>query len=179
MSLCNTKSRYGTLSKLFHGLAIVLVIGLLIVGTFMGDMEDKNIKGQVYMLHKSFGLIVLLLGILFLLWSSINTKPKYSVHMLAWEIYLARTVHFFLYALLIGMPLSGWIMSSASGRAPNFFGLIKLPMPFIPHSKALANTAADTHYFLAWTLTALIALHFIGAIKHHWIDKNDILKRMF
>lgn len=178
MSFCNTENRYGFVTKFLHWLVMLLVIGMLTVGTFMGDIESKDLKGQVYMLHKSTGLIILTLGILFILWSTMNRKPKYPIDMPCREKCLARTVHVLLYVLLVAMPLSGWIMSSAAGYYPNFFGQFEVPMPFIPVLKPLSQTAKDFHYYFAWSFAGLIGLHAIGALKHHFIDKNDLMKRM-
>ena len=178
MSLKNTEQQYGSLTKVFHWLVMILVIGMLIVGSLMGDIGDKTLKSQVFTLHKLTGLLVLSIGVLFLLWSLINTKPGYSNGVAPWEKKLARIVRGLLYFLLIAMPLSGWLMSSAAGYHPDFFGLFKIPLPGIPVDKALSHTAADLHEFFAWSLVALISLHALGALKHHFIDKNNILKRM-
>jgi len=158
---------------------MTLVIGMLILGTFMGDIENNALKGNAYTTHKLVGLLILALGGVFLLWSSLNRKPGYPIDMPKREKCLARFVHLLLYAMLLAMPLSGWIMSSAAGRHPSFFGMFQIPMPFLAQSKSLAQTAGDLHYYFAWGFFWLILLHFVGAMKHHLLDKNNLLKRMF
>lgn len=179
MSICNTTVKYGKVTKSFHFITAILIIGMLIVGSLMGDIGDKGVKGQVYMIHKLTGLLILAVGVLFVLWSTCNKKPVYPLGMKCWEKALAKIVQLSLYALIIAMPLSGWVLSSAAGHNPNFFGLFEIPMPLIPHSKMLSQTAGDLHYYFAWSLFWLITLHVLGALKHHFIDRNNVMKRMF
>ena len=97
--------------------------------------------------------------------------------MPSWEKRLARVVHTFLYLVVIAMPISGLVMSSAAGKAPQLFGwVISLP---IAENKPLAKFLAKVHLVLAWSLLTLLFLHVSGALKHHFIDKNNILRRMW
>ena len=178
MSLRNTDTQYGCVTKTLHWIVMILVISMLIAGFFMGDIPSKPIKGQVYTLHKLIGLFLLCIGIVFLFWSKTGSKPKYPAEMKCWEKGLAKLIQICLFIVLIGMPLAGWTLSSAAGYYPSFFGLFEIPMPWIPKSEALKNTAGDMHYYFAWTFVVLISIHALGALKHHFIDKNDVLKRM-
>ncbi len=152
---------------------------MLSLGSIMGKIPNDYWQGKAYFIHKSTGILTLLFAVLFILWSSFNKKPAYPAEMKQWEGSLATIVRMMLYVLLVAMPLSGWILSTAAGKFPNFYGLGQIPLPGIPTSKVIAHTAVDMHLVLAWTLFGFVVLHAIGALKHHIIDKNDVMKRMF
>jgi cytochrome b561 len=175
--LKNTQTAYGSVTKFFHWSVFLLVATMLIVGFFMEDFP-ADIQPMTYMLHKSTGLLILILMICRLFWHWMNKVPVFPDAMPTWQKFVARAVHWLLYVILLAMPLDGWIMATASGRAPVFYGLISLPFPGIEESKALAHKLADLHEFFAYALLFLIALHVLAALKHHFIDKDDILKRM-
>lgn len=173
----NTTTEYGCVTKSLHGICALLVMALIIVGFSAGYIDDKPTKGMVYNIHKVTGVITLFVAALFVFWSLFSRKPGYDASMARWEKLLARFVHFLLFALILVMPLSGWIMSSAAERFPHVMG-IQLMMPGIPASKAIAGFFKETHELLAWVIAAAVILHIVGALKHHFIDKNDILRRM-
>jgi cytochrome b561 len=179
MILKNTNRTYGSISKVLHGLVSALVTVMLVVGLSMGEIQDKTLKGMVIGWHKQIGVLLLIIAILFIIWSLISTKPSYSAKMPAWERHLARFVHCCIYALLIGLPLSGWIFSTAGGRPPRILNQFELPMPWIPLSSPLKKVGIEIHSVFAWALFALLVLHLLGALKHHFIDRNNVLTRMF
>lgn len=174
----NTANTYGSVAKILHWLIGFAVIGMLILGTSLEYIKDEALAGKMYMLHKSFGICVLALMLLRILWRVINVAPKPPNHVKHWQQNAEKLVHFVLYFCLIVMPLSGWIMSTASGHIPNIFNYIIFPMPFIPESKALANAASWTHTITGWTLIVLISLHILATIQHYVVHKDNILKRM-
>lgn len=178
MGLKNTKSSYGSVTKWLHWLIFFGILGLLIVGFFMDDIADKATKGQVVMLHKSMGLTVLLLGIIRIVWALMNPHPGYSDKVPGWQVFAARSMHFILYALVIAMPLSGWIMSMAAGKTPMYFGLFPVVLPGVPLGRPLAKLANWYHLVLAWTIISFVSLHILAALKHHFINKDNVLKRM-
>lgn len=177
MSLKNTTTSYGSVSRILHWLLFLLIIGMLIVGFLMGSLA-KPFRFEVYTVHKSIGLCVLALMLFRIFWMSINPKPKLPLTTPRWQAIGAHTVQGLLYFILMAMPLSGWIMSTASDHIPSFFGWFKVPMPFIPLDKPLADTASSLHEIFAWTLIVLLLLHIGAALKHHYINKDDVLKRM-
>ncbi len=173
MSCCDSKENYGCVTKWLHAIVAVLILLQILGGILLDYMP-----GWVYTLHKSFGLVILTLMVIFVIWRLANSKPAWPADMKSWEKCLARLVHICLYGGFILMPLSGWAMATAAGKAPDFFWLIKIPMPFVAPNKALATAMLGLHTELAWILSALILLHILGALKHHFIDKNNVLKRM-
>lgn len=177
----DTLTAYGAVTRFFHNRLIApLVIFELLFGAVVSYFpQGSSIKGELFVFHKSLGIVIFFIALLFLVWRLFNVKPQWPSTMPTLERLLARLVHFLLYALIILMPFTGWGMSTAADKAPNFFWLFTFPMPFVPLSKPLAGFFNNLHYIFAWALTAALVLHVIGALKHHLIDKNDILKRMW
>jgi len=176
MCIKNTATRYGFPSKLLHSILMVCVIAMLIIGSLMGFAPD-SFKPTIYMVHKSIGLFTFLCAILFAIWSLMNPKPEFPSNMTAVEISLAKLVHSLLYISIMFMPMIGWLMSSAGGRVPTFFNLFTMPA-LISEDKVLAGFFADLHNAFAWLIFSLIVIHTIGALKHHFINKDEVLKRI-
>ena len=171
-----TVATYSSGSKWLHWLIAIVVITMLSFSFFLGDVPDKY-QSLAYMIHKSLGLCVLFLMILRFIWINYSGKPALPASVSTWEKRVSRLVQYSFYLLLIAMPVCGWIMSVAAGRAPTFFGLFSMPLP-IAKNKPLAELMELSHKTIAWLLIALIILHVAGALKHHFIDKNNILKQM-
>lgn len=179
MALCNTHDRYGSIAKLFHWLIAILIIGMLVMGTSFGFIDqNKALMSILIPIHKSTGLTILLLMALRFLWRLINPSPQLPETTPTWQKRLAHLSHQLLYLTAFLMPLSGWLMSTAAGYTPVFWYLFKVPMPFIEKSKAVSSIASDAHTALAWILFSLIAIHIAGALKHHIVDKDNVLRRM-
>jgi cytochrome b561 len=177
MSLKNTATSYGSTTKFFHWTVALCVIALLIVGFMMDDIQNKALKMQVYNLHKLLGLTVLILMLSRLVWRLLNIQPGYPASVPRWEQRAARSVHDLLYLTLIIMPLSGWIMSTAAGHPP-YLGSYLIKAPFISVSQSTAQFFNNLHSAFAWIIPGLISIHIAAAIKHHLIDKNNVLLRM-
>ena len=177
MTLTNTNQSYGSMAKFFHWLIALLVIVLLLAGYFMDQIGDKSIKLQVFNLHKLFGLAVLALITLRLLWRLANPVPLLPPEMALWERTLEKSVKLFFYIALFIMPLSGWIFSTAAGHAPRIGNFI-LAAPFVPKNKVLADQIFNIHSIFAIIIIGLLCLHIAGAFKHHFINKDNILLRM-
>lgn len=175
--LQNTQSTYGSVSKLFHWGIFLLVVIMLVVGFIMEDLPD-SMQSTVYMMHKSTGLLILGLMVLRLLWRWMNKSPEFPNAMPQWQKIAAHVAHWLFYIILLAMPLVGWIMSTAAGRVPTFYGLITAPFPGIELNDQLAHQLANVHEMLAYVLLFLLALHIAAALKHHFIDKDNVLVRM-
>lgn len=179
-------SRYSSVAIALHWAIALLIIGNIIGGllldTFL-DSPDPQMKATGYViigLHKAFGITVIGLTLLRIVWRVANPAPPLPGHMTAFERILAKTTHFAFYALMLMMPLSGWAMSSASPkRYPiEYFGLFNVPFLPITQSKATASMLHERHEQLAWIAIALIVLHVAAALKHHVMDRDDVLVRM-
>jgi cytochrome b561 len=177
MNLRNTAATWGSVQKSFHWVIALLVIGMICLGLYMTSLKISPTVFRLFALHKSFGIVALTLITLRLLWTLASIRPDALPGHRPWEKFLAHLVHGFLYAAVIFMPLSGWVMSSAKNFHVSVFGWFTLPDLVAP-DKALAHRAGEFHETLAWCLIAAIALHVAGALKHHVIDRDSTLRRM-
>lgn len=143
----------------------------------MSDMEYSPLKGSVYGLHKAFGMTVLALVLLRIIWNILSARPHHLETHAPWEVYLSRLIHVLLYIGMIGMPLSGWVMSSAGDHPVTFFGLFNFPA-IVPKNESLFESSKEIHEITGFALLASIGLHFAGAVKHHLIDRDSTLRRM-
>lgn len=177
MSIRNTTTTYGSISMLFHWLVFLLVLIMIPLGYFMEDIQDVALRGEIINVHKLIGVSILVLMLLRLLWVLNNVKPLLPFQTPAWQRFSERCVHFLLYAALIAMPLSGLIGAVSGGKPPHLFGInIELP---IETNKSLAKFVfSNIHNPLAIILIALISIHILAALYHHFIKRDDILRRM-
>ncbi len=173
----NTPERFGVVAKSFHWGVALFIITLLCVGLYMTDLAPSPQKFQIYGLHKAFGITVLLLACLRLGWKLGGVKPRALSSHAKWERALAHLTHGFLYVAMLGMPLSGWAMSSAANYPVSVFGLFTLPN-IVPADESTVDAMKAVHGVLAWGLIGAIGLHAAGALKHHIIDKDITLRRM-
>ena len=174
--LKNSLSNYGSVTKILHWLIFILIIGMLCLGFLMGGISDKALRGEVINIHKLIGLSILVLMLFRLFWALINLKPALPLGTPPWQKLAERIVQYSIYAALIAMPLSGWIMSVAAGYFPHLFGL-EFGLP-IPKSKAIDDMADNVHVYLAYVIIALISIHVLAALYHFFIKKDDVLQRM-
>ncbi len=177
MPLRNTPQRWGWVAQFLHWSIALLIIGLVIVGLTMDDMANSPDKVNVYALHKSTGLTVLVLVVLRLLWRLIDPRPPYEAGMPAWQRKVSSLTHGLLYVLMLSQPLSGWLFNSASNFPLQWFWLLKVPALAGPDPE-LKALARDIHGAGFYLLGALIALHVGAALKHHFVDRDATLARM-
>lgn len=178
MSKVQSVLAYSSGSKWLHWI-VALILILMLAGSFFLDDVPKSVQSTAYMLHKSFGLTVLALMILRLIWIIRTGKPPLPATVPAWQRVAAHAVQYALYFFVILMPLVGWVMSVAAGRPPVFFGLLTLPLPGIDVNKGLAHILEECHEVIAWIIIALLVLHVAGAFKHYVIDKDGVAQRMW
>lgn len=154
----------------------LIIFGLLGLGFYLDEISYGANQFKLLSWHKSFGLLILWLVALRIIWNRFTKKPAPLPTHKKWEHILAKTTHMFLYASFIGMPISGWIMSMSGGYPVSFFGLA-VPS-FIDKNADINALSWKIHQFLAYALVIGIALHASGAFKHHFIDKDNTLKHM-
>ncbi len=177
MSLELENNEYNPLSKILHWVTALLIFGLLFLGFYMEGLAPSDYKYEMYDLHKSFGVIVIALAFLRILWHIIKRKPKHINYHKPWERFLSSSIHLLIYVALFAVPLSGWAMSSTGGYAVNFFGLGDLPA-LLPKDKQMFELFGEIHEISAYALLFIVGLHMLGAFKHHFIDRDETLKRM-
>jgi len=123
--------------------------------------------------------LILLLTVLRLIWRLTSKQPAYSADLARWERVAARIVHVAFYVLLVGLPLMGWVGSSMEGVAIDVFGLLTIPGLPLPANRGLGHEILEVHGTLGEIMLYLIVLHVLGALKHHFVDRNGELYRMF
>jgi cytochrome b561 len=172
------KNEYTYRVQIMHALLACLVLSVLTVGTLLNAIPEA-FQGTTYMLHKSFGICIFFLMLIRLYFVHQDGRIKLPAHTAIWEKILARGVQYSLYLVLILMPLSGWLMSCASGHIPSFFGLFDIPCPGLGKNPELGGFMSDTHYYLAWIIGGLLSLHILGSLKHYFWDKDNVLQSMW
>ncbi|MDF1655669.1 MAG: cytochrome b [Coxiellaceae bacterium] len=178
MTIRNDSESYGTITKLLHWVIFLCVLAQILIGFFREDIANKTIQGDLMMIHKSIGLSLIVLSILFILWGIFSRKPDWPVDMGEWEKIAARIGHTLLYCLVLVMALSGLCMSTAAGYPSSWFGVFTVLAPWVPISKPLASTFAKIHVLCAWALVVVGCIHIAASLKHQYMDKDHILSRM-
>ncbi len=177
----DTKEKLTTLTIALHWTVGFTVIALAIVGVYM----TENKAFELYPIHKSIGVMLFVFIIARVYWRFTNGWLQPVSEYKAIEHSLARIIHWVLIIAIIVMPISGFIMSAAGGSGVSVFGLEMIAAQFdpiakefIPHNASLAGFMHEVHGISGWTMIVAIVLHLIGALKHHFIDKDNTLKRM-
>jgi cytochrome b561 len=171
------ESRFSAFARWQHGLMAALIVLTIAVGAYMENILPLSDRFRAYALHKSLGITVLALLLIRVAWR-LRAKPKLPAELQGWQLYAARVSHGLLYLLMLIVPVSGWLMNSAANFPLQWFGLVNLPA-LVARNPALKSTFATVHSWLAWTLTAVIVIHLLAALKHHFVDRNNILSNMF
>jgi len=180
-----TFPRYDDIAIGLHWLIAILILGLLAVGKFMTGLEaDDPLRFALTQWHKTFGITVLLLSALRLLWRMAHRPPPDPDSIPRWQKLAAHGTHIVLYVLMFGIPITGWILVSVSPLDVDtlLFNVIPWPhlppFPDLPNREALEHDFADYHELAGNLLILLLLAHAGAALKHHFIDKDSILVRM-
>lgn len=180
--MTDTRQQFSKITVSLHWVVALLMIALLAVGIYMTENEDYSL----YNIHKSFGVVVLVLALARVVWRIKNGWPQAAGHYKAYEHTLAHIVHWTLILGTVIMPVSGVIFSSMGGHHVPLFGIDLIPAvhdpanpaDVLPRNAALSELAGEVHEVVGYLLIACIVLHIIGALKHHIIDKDGTLLRM-
>lgn len=170
--------RYTPVAISLHWLLALLVVGGFGLGWFMTDLPLSPDKLKYYAWHKWIGVSVFLLAVLRLAWRLGHRPPPLPAGTPPWQRLAADWTHRLLYLLIFVLPLSGWLYSSASGYPVVYLGLVQLP-DLVAKDKVLADLLHEVHELLAWGLCALVAVHFAAALKHQFVDRDGLLRRMW
>jgi cytochrome b561/polyisoprenoid-binding protein YceI len=173
----NTQDSWGSPAKFFHWATAVLVFVQFALGWMAVSWRLSPTKAHLYVWHKSVGMLLLALVVMRLMWRLTNRSPAFPADMPQWQRHCARASYVLLYAVLIAMPLTGWILNSAANVPVHLFWLIPLPTITSP-SRSTAALAALAHLTAFVLLTALLAVHIVAALRHHFTSRNDVLLRM-
>lgn len=178
MPLKNTPSSYGWLSIALHWLMALAIIAMFGLGLWMRDLGYYDAWYQrAPHLHKSIGLLLLALLVFRIIWRGLNIQPAEPPTMPRWERVLARATHYAFYLLLLVMMIAGYLISTADGRSIEVFNWFSVPASIqnLPNQEDLAG---EVHEILAWVIVVLAAFHALAALKHHFYNRDNTLKKM-
>lgn len=161
-----------------HGAMALLMVAGFSIGLYMVGLPLSPLKLQLYSYHKWIGVSVAALLLPRVVWRGLHAPPPLPAGMPAWEQTAAHASHLLLYVLMASVPLSGWLMSSAKGVTTVYLGLWPLP-DLLARNEALGLFLQALHRILNYALLSLVSLHVAAALKHHFIDRDGVLGRMF
>ncbi|HTG38750.1 cytochrome b [Sphingomonas sp.] len=167
--------RYDGVARALHWTMAALIILNLLAGLFHDALEGVV---EVMPLHKATGILILALTLVRIGWRLTHRPPPAPASSAAWERGSAHAVHMALYALMLAMPISGWIMSSGGQYPISFYGLFEVPKFAVTRDDALWGVARQGHEVMGLTMLALAALHIAAALRHHFLLKDGLLRRM-
>jgi cytochrome b561 len=180
MNLRNTPAAWGAVSKAMHWSVAVLVLFLIAYGAWMTHVPERGARLDHYLLHSVIGYYLALLLGLRIIWRMFDPAPPQPAASRSWERWSAHAGHFALYALMIAVSVSGWVLHSAFPRRmeAELVGGIKVPLLFAQPDRAISQAAEHIHKILAYALLLLVIIHVAAALRHHFIKRNDVLRRM-
>jgi cytochrome b561 len=177
MDQAYASAAYTPTARVLHWVTAVLVVGLITVGILMGNMESGPLQDRLYNLHRSTGVLVLLIAVIRLSYRWTHPPLPLPADMPPSQRLAAETVHWSLYILLIVQPLIGWAATSAY-RAPIIvYGLFELP-PILPVNQPLSERLFFVHHWLGILMALLVCAHAGAALHHHFIRRDRVLMRM-
>lgn len=175
--LTNTDDAWGAPAKLFHWTVALLILVQIGLGFAAALWRLSPLKLELFVWHKSTGVLILVLMLARLAWRLANRSPALPPQTPAWERFAAHASHAALYVLAIALPLSGWVINSAAGVPFSVFWLVPLP-PIVAPDEPVEEIAKLVHFSLLVALCLLLAVHIGAALRHHLIKRNDVLLRM-
>jgi cytochrome b561 len=177
MQIRNSEHRYGLVTQLLHWAIVALIIVQYVLADKADDLPLGSAKIATLAQHKSFGMTILFLALLRMAWRWMNPVPRIPPTMPRWQQLGAHASHIGLYALLFATPLLGWTMSSARNFPVSWFGLFTLPNLVSPN-RPLYDFLHEAHEVAAKLIFVLALVHAGAALKHHFVDKDNVLRRM-
>ena len=179
--LANTAARYGVLALLFHwGMAVLLVV-LIALGWTMVRLPDAGFdreKISLILAHKSIGMAALVVAALRIVWRNMGVLPRLAASVPDWQKSAAYFVHLCFYALMLALPLTGWLMSSAGGF-PVYLWFDRFELPdLVRNDPSLFRFFIALHRWLAYALVAFLLAHAGAALTHHFVRRDDTLEKM-
>ncbi|CBJ80483.1 putative cytochrome [Xenorhabdus bovienii str. Jollieti] len=179
MLLKNTSTRFGHVSVFIHWLVALAVYGMFALGLWMVTLSYYDTwYHQAPELHKSIGSLIFFVMVIRLIWRFISPPPKPLTSYSYLTRISSKLAHFTLYLALFGILGSGYLISTADGQPISVFGWFNIPAT-LSEQGIQADTAGIIHLYLAWVVVVLSLLHTLAALKHHFIDRDSTLKRIF
>lgn len=160
-----------------HWFIALLIFAAFPLGVYMHELPLSPDKLRLYSYHKWIGVTVFMLALIRLYWRATHQPPALPASMPGWEKLAAHATHYALYALIFIIPLSGWLMSSAKGVQTVWFGMLPLP-DLLEKNRELGKALEEVHKALNFTMAGLVLIHAAAAIRHHLVDRDEVLTRM-
>ncbi len=175
----NSTTVWGWPAILLHWIGAVLILVLLVHGAWMVHFAPRPERAVNYAWHAAIGYDFLALLVLRLLWRWMNPVPALPGDLKPWERYAANIGHIGLYLLMFGATLSGWALAGTGRRIYQLdsFGL-KVPLIYASQDRFMHDLLENTHIIFSYLLAALVLVHLVGALRHHFIKRNTVLTRM-
>lgn len=171
------RSPYTRTAISLHWLVGLGLVGTFALGFYMTGMPFSPAKLQYFSWHKWAGVTLWLLIVARLSWRLAKGAPAAPAGMPGWQRAASEWTHRLLYLLMLTIPVSGWLMSSAKGVPTIYFGVLPLP-DLLARDNELGNSLASLHLALNYGMAGLVVLHVAAALKHHVIDRDEVLARM-
>lgn len=168
--------QYDSVIKIIHWTMAVLFLMMFVCAYTMINLSSGAVKGKLYDLHKATGLLLFGLFTLRLFWRCTHQPPKLSFSIPAWQRRAAKLNIIFLYVVMFLMPVSGFLTSTLGGHEISIYWIFRIAP--LAHDKALSEFFSQTHLAISYIIIALLSIHILGALFHHYIQKEPILKRM-
>ena len=178
MLIKNTDNQFGLIAIILHWVMAILIIGLSAIGLYMTGLPISLQKLKLYGWHKEYGLLVLLLVVIRFSWRLANKLPKLPDTIPRWQQMAALSVHFAFYFFMFALPITGWLLTSATGLPVSFFGLFVLP-DLVSADVTLRDNLILVHQWLGYGLIAAILMHIGATAQHYVVHKDNILRRMW
>jgi cytochrome b561 len=177
MNIRDTSSGYGIVSRLFHWLMAVAIVGMFVLGLWMVTLDYYSpYYNAAPDFHRSFGILLLIALLVRWLWRATNPKPE-PVGLSPLEQKASRAVHWGFYVLLLALMISGYLITTPDGQPIDVFGWFSVPS--LIQMRGLEDQAGYVHRIVAYVVIALAVVHSAAALKHHFVDKSEILTRMW
>lgn len=175
--LRNTRFSYGLVSQVFHWLIVALILVQYTWAWRIDRADGFQVRLELVTQHKTIGMFVLMLALVRLLWRLFNRPPDFPETMARWERLAARLGHWLLYGLILAVPLTGWLYSSAAGLGDYWSGPLNFPS-LVDSSERLEDRFSLIHQVLAISLGVMAIIHALAALRHHFFKRDDVLRRM-
>jgi len=178
MKFRNTSAEFGVISKVLHWLVALIMISLIAIGWYTSGLDDETVLyWRMLDLHVALGLSIFMLFFIKVTWMILSPGPDFVPGLASWERLVARLVHGFFVIAIALIPVAGFLYIASDGEPVNIYDLVEIP-DIGSYSKTVRNTIYDIHMYTAYTVAALIVVHIMAALKHHFIDLDDTLRRI-
>lgn len=178
MNIRNTHDEFGSISKILHWLIAISMITLIAIGWYMTGLDDESVLyWRMLDLHEALGLSVFVLFLVKVAWMILSPNPSLLPELARWERFAARVVHTTFIVAIALISVTGFLFAASNGEAINLYDVIEIP-DIGQLSKSVRATLSDVHMYMAYGCAALIVVHIAAALKHHFIDLDNTLRRI-